>query len=120
LLPLQLAGHAIEERRLLFSRQSDGGSLDHDLMARFEEKHWSSLLARYGTVTPAALSRQPPTAGNGVCPLPSTDQGGGKRGGDMGAGDLSHLIACAYTRAHAFFLVLTLPEKGFCRQRREM
>jgi hypothetical protein len=44
---------------LLFSRQSDGGSLDHDLMARFEEKHWSSLLSRYGTVTPTALSRQP-------------------------------------------------------------
>ena len=39
MLPLQLAGHAIEERRLLFSGQSDGGLLDHDLMARFEEKH---------------------------------------------------------------------------------
>jgi len=57
LLPLQLAGHVIKEHGLLFSRQSDGGLLDHDPMARFEEKHWSSLLARYGTVTPAALSR---------------------------------------------------------------
>ena len=38
LLPLQLAGDAIKERRLLFSRQSDGGLLDDDPMARLEEK----------------------------------------------------------------------------------
>jgi hypothetical protein len=69
--PLQLAGHAIKERRLLFSRQSDRGLLDYDPMAWLQGEHviswwknWPVLVigangpARRATVMPGALSRQ--------------------------------------------------------------
>src|SRR3974377_2383639 len=54
----------------------------------------------------------------------STNQGGGKRRGGMGAGDLSHLIAHVHATDQgggvSTLSGLTLSKKRFCRQRREM